>query len=248
MKKQLPVVIVLVVAIAFCAHAENEFEMDSIPTSAGTLNITFIGHGTLMFTFNDLVIHLDPWSRLTDYAALPKADIVLITHDHGDHLDPEALRHILTDETTFITTKKSNEKVPFGSVMRNGESRTIAGILIEAVPAYTLREVKRGQPHPPGECNGYILSFGDTRVYIASETENIPELKDIRDIDIAFLAMDGRFNLSPEEAVAAVRVFKPKVIYPYHYGKANLTPFIEGLKDTPEIEVRIRDMQIKSRP
>ena len=242
MQKILPVVILLLLAVAPHARAQNQFETDTIATSAGDLNITFIGHATLLFTFNDLVIHIDPWRRVADYSKMPKADIVLVTHDHADHLDPDALKHILTEKTTLIYTRTCAEMFPGGTVMRNGESMTVAGIQIEAVPAYTLREVKRGQPHPPGECNGYILTFGDKRVYIASETENIPELKQISDIDIAFLAMDGVFNISPEEAVEAVKVFKPEVIYPYHYSRADLTPFVEAFKDIPEIEVRIRDM------
>ena len=245
MRKIHCVVLILLLIGAVRGSSQQQFETDTIATSAGDLKITFIGHATLMFTFNDLVIHLDPWSRLADYSKLPKADFVFITHDHADHLDLKALKHIITDETTLAYTKKCAEVFPGGTIIRNGETLVFERITVRAVPAYTLREVKRGQPHPKGECNGYILTFGDKRVYIASETEIIPELKDIKDIDIAFLAMDGVFNLSPEEAVAAVNVFKPKVIYPFHYSRADLTPFIEAFKDIPEIEVRIRDMRVK---
>ncbi|MBA7592046.1 hypothetical protein ES708_34219 [subsurface metagenome] len=131
--------------------------------------------------------------------------------------------------------------------MRNGMTWELMGIMIEAVPAYCLieRDDPRSQPHTRGECNGYILTFGDKRVYIASETENIPELKEISDIDISFIAMDAIFNLTPEEAVDAVKAYRPKVIYPYHYANADLTPFIDAFNDIREIEVRIRDMRIK---
>jgi L-ascorbate metabolism protein UlaG (beta-lactamase superfamily) len=237
---------------ALSVYAQNEFETDTISTSAGDLVITFMRHATLMFTFNDVVIHVDPWSRAADYSQMPKANIVLITHEHQDHLDQKALEQVIkstsyyseNDETTLIYTKLCADKFPGGTVMRNGMTWKVKGILIEAVPAYCLipRDDPRSQPHTRWECNGYILTFGDTRVYIVSETENIEELKDIKDIDIAFLAMDGIFNLTPEEAIDAVNVFKPKVIYPYHYAKADLTPFIEAFKDNPDIEVRIRNM------
>ncbi len=116
---------------------------------------------------------------------------------------------------------------------------TVRGIGIEAVPAYTVKTPERGETHPKGECNGYIA---DKRVYIASETAVIPELKNISDIDITFLAMDVIYNISPEEAVEAVNMFKPWLIYPYHFNKADLTPFIEAFADNLDIGVRVRDM------
>ena len=242
----------LLLAAALTTHAQDQYEHDRIATSEGDLIITFLRHSTLMFTFNDLVIHVDPWSRAADYTKLPKADIVLVTHDHGDHLDPAALGQVIKsasfysehDSTTLIYTKLCADKFPGGSVMRNGMTWTVKGIKIEAVPAYCLipRDNPRSLPHTQWECNGYILTFGDKRVYIASETENIPELADIRDIDIAFLAMDSIFNLTPEEAVGVVKVFKPGVIYPYHFSNADITPFVKAFENNPDIEVRVRNM------
>ncbi|MFC1551617.1 MBL fold metallo-hydrolase [Candidatus Latescibacterota bacterium] len=252
MQKIRAFVVVFFLATALSTCAQNRFEEDTITTSDGDLVITFMRHATLMFTFNDLVIHVDPWNRAGDYSQIPKADIVLLTHEHGDHLDRRALAQVLKgtsyysekDETTMIYTKLCADRFPGGTVMRNGMTWKVKGILIEAVPAYCLipRDDPRSQPHTRRECNGYILTFGDKRVYLASETENIEELKDIRDIDIAFLAMDAIFNLTPEEAVGAVNVFKPRVIYPFHYADADLTPFIEAFENVPEIEVRIRNM------
>lgn len=243
---------VLLFTAAAPASAQDSYEQDTIHTSGGDLEITFLRHATLMFTFNDLVIHVDPWSRAADYSQLPKADIVLVTHDHNDHLDQRALRQVLKggsyysehDSTTLIYTKLCADRLPGGTVLRNGMTWKVKGIQIEAVPAYCLipRDNPYSQPHTRWECNGYILTFGDTRVYIASETENIEELKDIRDIDIAFLAMDSIFNLTPEEAVGVVNVFKPNVIYPYHFSDADLTPFIEAFANNPDIEVRVRNM------
>lgn len=234
-------------AVSFSAYARDRFETDTIATSHGDLKITFIGHGTLMFTFNDLVVHVDPWSVVADYSKLPQGDIVLLTHNHTDHLDPKALAHVIAPKTTLIYTQQCADAYPGGVVMRNGMMWKIKGLLIEAVPAYCLipRDDPRSQPHTQGECNGYIITFGDKRVYVVSETENIPELKDVRDIDVAFVAMDSIFNMTPEEAVGAVSIFKPRVVYPVHYADADLTPFVEAFKNDPDIEVRVRDMKIK---
>lgn len=234
-------------AFSFSANAQRTFETDTIPTSKGDLKITFIGHGTLMFTFNNQVIHVDPWSVVADYSKLPDADLILLTHNHTDHLDSKALEQIKTDKTTLIYTQECADAYPGGIVMRNGMTRTEKGIKIEAVPAYCLipRTDPRSKPHTKGECNGYILSFGDKRVYVVSETENIPELKAVKNIDIAFVAMDGIFNLTPEEAIGAVKAINPKVVYPYHYADADLTPFIKAFGKDSGTEVRIRDMKIK---
>jgi L-ascorbate metabolism protein UlaG (beta-lactamase superfamily) len=241
--------IILLFVIILPARAQIQFDRDVIQTSAGDLEITFIGHGTLMFRFEGLVIHVDPWSQVGDYAKMPKADIILLTHNHADHLDPKAIELAKTDKTTLIYTQQCADSYPGGVVMRNYMTWKVKGLLIEAVPAYCLipRTDPRSKPHTQGECNGYILRFGDKRVYIASETENIPELKEVRDIDIAFIAMDSIFNLSPVEAIDAVKAFKPKVIYPYHYASADLTPFIDAFKGNPDIEVRVRDMKIKQK-
>ena len=254
MQKILPFVVALFVATAFSSIAQDQqYEEDVFPTSEGDLIITFLRHSTMMFTFNDLVIHVDPWSRAADYSQLPKGDIVLLTHEHGDHLDRRALAQVIKDttsfyseydETTLIYTKICSDRFPGGTVMRNGMTWDVKGINIEAVPNYCLipRDHPSSQPHTQWECNGYILTFGDKRVYVVSETENIPELRNIEDIDIALLPMDGVFNLTPEEAVDVVNVFKPRVIYPIHYSQADLTPFIEAFENNPDIEVRIRNM------
>jgi L-ascorbate metabolism protein UlaG (beta-lactamase superfamily) len=244
MRTILSIFLVLIFTLAVTAYAQ-EIEKDVIATSGGDLEIHFLGHATLMFKFNGVVMHLDPWSRVADYSTLPKADIALLTHDHSDHLDPKALAQVLRDDTSLIYTQVCAEMFPGGSVIKQGMSWKVEGIGIEAVAAYTIKIPEKGQSHPEGECNGYILTFGDKRIYIASETANIPELKDIKDIDIAFLAMDSVYNLSPEEAVDVVKVFAPKVIYPFHYNRADLSPFISAFENDPGIEVRIRDMRIR---
>jgi L-ascorbate metabolism protein UlaG (beta-lactamase superfamily) len=235
----------LVMMLSSTAGAQMEFEKDVIKTESGDLEITFIGHGTVMFTHNGKVIHVDPWSQLADYSKLPKADIILITHEHRDHLDPKALAVIRTEKTAVLLPEKCATQAEGGLVMNNGDVKTIAGVKIEAVPAYNLVHMRsEGMPfHPKGEGNGYVLAFGDKRAYVAGDTENTPEMKALKDIDIAFLPMNLPYTMTPEMVADAARAFKPKILYPYHYGETDTSEIIRLLKDEGEIEVRIRKMQ-----
>ncbi len=225
--------------------AREPFEKDVIKTASGDLEITFIGHGSLMMKFDRKIIHVDPFSKLTDYTKLPKADAVLITHEHQDHLDPGALQAIRTKETTIVLNAASTEKVPGGITMKNGDVRQVLGIMVEAVPAYNLvHKRENGQPyHPKGQGNGYVLTFGSTRVYIAGDTENTPEMKALRNIDYAFLPMNLPYTMAPEMVADAAKAFKPRVLYPYHFGDTDTAGLIELLKNDIGIEVRIRKMQ-----
>ncbi|MCA1961192.1 MAG: MBL fold metallo-hydrolase [Desulfomonile sp.] len=221
------------------------FETDVIKTSAGDLKITFIGHGTLMFEFGGKAIHVDPWSKLADYGTLPKANLVLITHEHQDHLDIEALKKVRDDKTPCVLTEICAKKVNGGTVMHNGDVKTVEGIKIEAVPAYNLVHKRdNGQPfHPKGQGNGYILTFADKRVYVAGDTENTPEMKALKEIDIAFLPMNLPYTMTPEMIADAAKAFKPKILYPYHTGETDLSKLTDLMKDSPGIEVRIRKMK-----
>jgi L-ascorbate metabolism protein UlaG (beta-lactamase superfamily) len=236
--------ILFFMGIASLANAQAQFETDNITTSSGDLKITFIGHGTLIFTFNGKVIHVDPYGELVDYSILPKADIILITHEHSDHFDLSAIKILRTNQTELVLTETCAQKISGGMVMKNGEMQTIQGIKIEAVPAYNIVHKRdNGQPfHPQGVGNGYILTFGDRRVYVAGDTENIPEMKTIQGIDVAFLPMDLPYTMTPEMVADAAKVFKPKILYPYHYGDTDTSQLLEILKDVREIEVRIRKM------
>jgi L-ascorbate metabolism protein UlaG (beta-lactamase superfamily) len=239
-------VLCFIVLHAFSAKAQSQFETDMFKTSAGDLEITFIGHGTLMLTVNGKVIHVDPVSDYADYPTLPKADLILVTHEHGDHLDPKALEAIQAEKTMLVYNEACTKKVPGGEVMKNGDVKTIEGITtIEAVPAYNIVHKRdNGQPfHPEGRGNGYVLTFGDTRLYIAGDTENTPEMKALQDIDIAFLPMNLPYTMTPEMVADAAKAFKPNILYPYHYGKTDAAELVELLKEIPEIEVRIRKLQ-----
>lgn len=221
------------------------FDQDTISTTHGDLILTFIGHGSLMMRYGGRTIHIDPWSRLADYATLPKADCILLTHEHGDHCDLQALEKIRTDSTVLILTKACAGKVKGGTVMNNGERREVFDFIVETVPAYNLVHIREdGTPfHTKGSGNGYVLTFGRTRVYVAGDTENIPEMKDLADIAIAFLPMNLPYTMIPEMVADAARAFKPKILYPYHYGSTDPQKLVGLLKDVKEIEVRVRKME-----
>ena len=223
---------------------QGKFETDGLPTSAGDLSITFLGHGSLLMVFKRINIYVDPFGKVADYASLPKADLVFVTHEHFDHLDPQALSSIRTDKTLLVLTEICAQQVTGGTVMRNGDVQTVAGIPVEAVASYNLVHKRpSGDPfHPKGCGNGYILNFGDTRLYIAGDTENIPEMKALQDIAIAFLPMNLPYTMTPEMVADAAKAFRPRILYPYHYGDTDVSKLVELLKGEKEIEVRIRKM------
>ena len=221
----------------------ERFETDVLQTSAGDLEMTFLGHGTLLLTFGGKTIHVDPFGRVANYATLPKADVVLITHEHGDHMDLEALAHVRTPKTELILTETCAKQVAGGVVMRNGDTHTVHGMRIEAVPAYNIVHKRpNGQPfHPQGVGNGYVVTFGDKRVYIAGDTEDIPEMKELHDIDCAFLPMNLPYTMTPEMVADAAKVFRPRILYPYHFGETDTARLAELLSGEA-IEVRIRKL------
>jgi L-ascorbate metabolism protein UlaG (beta-lactamase superfamily) len=227
------------------AFAQEKFETDIIKTSAGDLKITFIGHGTLMLSFGGKVIHVDPYSDVADFNALPKAHLILLTHEHGDHLDLKALNAVRTEKTVVVLTEACTKQVQRGVVMMNGDVKTVEGLKIEAVPAYNIVHKRdTDQPfHPKGAGNGYIITFGDKRVYVGGDTENTPEMKGLKNIDIAFLPMNLPYTMTPEMVADAAKAFKPKILYPYHFGETEPSKVVSLLKGTPEIEVRIRKMK-----
>jgi L-ascorbate metabolism protein UlaG (beta-lactamase superfamily) len=223
----------------------QKLEEDVIKTSAGDLKITFIGHSSLIFTFGGQVIHCDPVMSEGNYQQLPRADLILITHDHYDHFDQAALKILKKDSTIIAGPASCQSKVPGLKVMKNGDRLNLLGLEIEAVPAYNLVHKRPdGQPfHPRGAGNGYVITFGDKRVYVAGDTENIPEMKNLKNIDIAFLPMNLPYTMTPEMVAEAAKWIKPAILYPYHYGDTNTARLVTLLKDTPEIEVRIRRMK-----
>ena len=244
MKIEMAVMVMMMLG-GMAVMAEDAMEKDVVKTSAGDLEITFIGHGSLMLAFGGKIIHVDPCGQFADYSKLPKADLVLLTHGHPDHLDPAAMRSVRAANRVVVLPPICAGKVTGGTVMTNGDVRTVLGIKVEAVPAYNVANKRDdGRPfHPKGEGNGYVLTFGDQRIYIAGDTENTPEMKALKQIDCAFLPMNLPYTMTPEMVADAARAFKPKIIYPYHYGETNPARLVELLKDTPDVGVRIRKMK-----
>jgi L-ascorbate metabolism protein UlaG (beta-lactamase superfamily) len=246
MSRYLPFIVFLSAVAVFplsLAKAAQPFETDTIKTSTGVLEMTFIGHGSLMFAFGGKTIHVDPDSRLADYKTLPKADLILVTHEHKDHCDPKAIEALSTEKTVLVTSESCAGEVKNRIVMRNGEVKTVEGFQIQAVPAYNLVHMRgEGVPfHPKGVGNGYVIAFGDKKVYVAGDTEDIPEMKDLKGIDIAFLPMNLPYTMTPEMVAKAAKSFNPKILYPYHFGETDTSAVTRLLKDSG-IEVRLRKM------
>lgn len=220
------------------------FETDRIPTAAGDLAVTFLGHASLKFAFAGKEIYVDPFSRLADYSQLPKADVILVTHEHADHFDPAAITAVRTGRTQVVMPAAMAGKLAGEIGMQNGDVRTIGGLPVEAVPAYNiLHKRENGQPfHVRGEGNGYILTFGDQRIYAAGDTENILEMKTLRGIDVAFLPVNIPYTMTPEMAADAARAFRPRILYPYHSGDTDLSRLTALLSGEEGIEIRIRKM------
>ncbi len=237
--RYLLVAAVLSAMVMLTAYAQKKFQEDMVKTSGGDLKITFIGHGTLRMSYAGKVIDIDPVSMYADYATLPKADLILITHEHGDHLDQKAIKAASTANTTLVVNMSSAKALPQGILMKNGDTRTVEGVAIEAVPAYNLEKPF----HAKGNGNGYVLTFGDKKVYVAGDTENVPEIKTLKNIDTAFLPMNQPYTMTPEQVADVAKAMRPKVLYPYHFGGTDTGALVNLLKDEKEIEVRIRDLK-----
>lgn len=222
----------------------QEFESDSFRTKDGkNLQLTFIKHASLLLTFEGNHIYVDPVSEYADYSLLPKADVVLITHEHADHLDPQAIAAVEKEGTVIVANASSRQKLGKGLVMNNGDRlNPVEWMSIEAVPAYNTtpgREIY----HPRKRDNGYVLTLGGSRIYIAGDTEDIPEMNQLKEIDIAFLPVNQPYTMTVPQAAHATRMFMPKILYPYHYSNTPINELKQALQDTKEVEVRIRQLQ-----
>jgi len=231
-------------AMVVIGYSQETSEFDKITTSAGVVEMYFIGHGSLMFKLNGFVIYIDPVRSSGNYDFLPKADLILVTHEHGDHLDPKLIGDLKKPGTLLFCNQNSTSKVSWGMAMKAGDRQEINNIIIEAVPAYNIvNESSPGHPfHPKGTGIGYLLTVGRKRFYVAGDTENTPEMKSLRNIDVAFLPMNLPYTMTPAMVADAALAFKPRILYPYHYGETDTTEIVKLLKDSG-IEVRIRNLK-----
>ena len=211
-----------------------------LPTE-GQVEITPITHGSVVLRWENKTIYVDPWSQ-GDYQNLPPADLILITDIHGDHMDPEQIAKVRKSDTVIIAPAEVQKTVTEARILNNGETTEVIGVQIEAIAMYNLqRGPQPGQLyHTKGRGNGYILSFGSERIYLSGDTECIPEMKQLQDIDVALVCMNLPYTMTPQEAAECVNTFRPKVVYPYHYGGSDLDAFKEAVT-APGIQVKILD-------
>ena len=215
---------------------------DTFTTTVGDLTVTPIHHATLLLRVGGKAIYVDPVSEDASYEGLPKADFVFVTDVHGDHMDPKGLAKVQKEGTVIVAPPAVNEKMPAGVVMKNGDTHDFTLFEAEAVPMYNL--VRGPAPgkrfHDKGRGNGYIFTFGKTRLYVSGDTECTPEMKALKNIDIAFVCMNLPYTMPPAEAAACVNAFKPKVLFPFHDKGSNLDELSTAVKPESKVEIRKR--------
>ena len=220
---------------------KTKFEDDVIKTSGGDLKITSIAGYSVRFTYQGKVIDVDPVGRAADYSQLPKADVILVTHIGQAHSDPETVKLLSKDKTALLVCPLCSLDLPTGTIMINDETKTVAALKIEAVPAYEVKG-RFGVFRPTkGAANGYVISFGDKRVYVGGETENVPEVKALKQIDVAFLPVIR--TMPPKDFADTVKAMQPKIVFPYAYGTNDPKDLAALLKDTQGIDLRVRDLK-----
>ena len=234
---------------ANCQHNQgaaptDTYEVDEFKTKSGKeIKFHALMHASIRIEYDGKEIEIDPVLKLrersVDYASMPKADYIFVTHEHQDHFDKEAIKQLSGENTMLITNKRCGDMLGYGTVMANGDKQRIADdFFIEAVPAYNTTEANK-KFHPKGRDNGFILTIDGLRIYIAGDTEDIPEMSDIKDIDIAFLPCNQPFTMTPEQLVSAAKIVKPRVLFPYHYGQTDVSGIPDLLKEHG-VEVRVR--------
>jgi len=245
--------IVFIFTVSFIRSQKNE--IDEFKTQNGIIKVHPILHGSLVLTYNNTTVYVDPYGGSDLYKSFKSPDIVLITDIHGDHLDHKTLDAIDTSNAIFITPKEVASKLPKSliskiEVLKNGQGIHRLNIFFKAIAMYNLPEVENSK-HPKGRGNGYVLNIDDKQLYISGDTEDIPEMRTLQHIDIAFICMNLPYTMDINQAASAVLEFQPKVVYPYHYRGA------DGLSDIKEfkklvnaknknIEVRLRNWYPKN--
>lgn len=223
---------------------EEAYEVDTFTTKSGkTVKFHALVHASIRIEYDGKEIQIDPVAKLGEktinYAAMPQADYLFITHEHHDHFDTTAINQLTGENTQLITNQRCAEMLGYGTAMANGDTLQIADdFTVEAVPAYNTTEGHL-QFHPRGRDDGFILTLDGLRIYIAADTEDIPEMAEIKDIDVAFLPCNQPYTMTPEQLINAARMVKPKVLFPYHYGQTDVSGIPSQL-EADGVEVRIR--------
>ena len=223
---------------------------DQIATTKGPLTVQPVTHGSVVFTWNGKTIYVDPTGGAAAYAGLATPDVILITDIHGDHLDPKTLASLSVGKALMVVPKAVAEKLPAEykaqvRVLRNGQRLDAFGMSVSAVPMYNLPEAAEA-PHTKGRGNGYVLHLGGKNVYLSGDTEDIPEMRALKNIDVAFVCMNLPYTMDVNQAAQGVLAFKPAIVYPYHYRGQNGLSDVATFKKTvnaanKKIDVRLRN-------
>ena len=222
--------------------------VQTFKTSAGAVEITPIYHASVMIKAGGETIYIDP-APPANISGLKPGGLILITDIHGDHLNPADITTLSDEKTEIVAPAAVQATLKSAKVIANGESIQWHKWRITAVPMYNMRNaMPNGTPyHPKGRGNGYILSYGGKHFYFAGDTEGTPEMRELKDIDVAFIPMNLPYTMTPEDAADAVKAFKPKVVIPYHYRGQDVQKFASALNGTG-IEVRILDWYSNAAP
>lgn len=232
-------------ASPFLPAAEAALIGDRVATSEGDLVIHPINHATLALGWKNLTLYADPVGGAARFDGLPRPDLVLLTDIHQDHLSVETLKAVAGEKTRFIASAAVAQQLPADlkkrtTALANGQTTALLGLQVEAIPAYNLT-AERLKFHTKGRGNGYVLTLGGKRVYLSGDTEDIPEMRALKNIDVAFICMNLPYTMDVDHAAAAVREFHPKIVYPYHCRGSDLEKFKELVDEGAGVEVRVRD-------
>lgn len=216
---------------------------ETFKTSLGKLDITLLGHGSLLFQIDGKNIYIDPCKTFINQPTLPTADVIIITHNHFDHFDPKEIELLSAANTTTIAPEQCNSIKP-SITLKNGQTAAVYNMKIEAVPAYNIKhKTEKGELfHPKGEGNGYVITIGDKIIYVAGDTEDIPEMAKLKNIDVAFLPYNLPYTMDITMFENAVKMIKPAIVYPYHYKGADINELKIRLGKLKNIEIRIRNI------
>jgi L-ascorbate metabolism protein UlaG (beta-lactamase superfamily) len=223
-------------------------QVQTIPTNSGDLQIQPVMHATFVMNYNGKSFYIDPTGGPSAFAGMAPPDVIIITDIHGDHCDPKTIDSIRTANTIIVAPKAVIERMTGINpsklvVVNNGEKTDQAGAVIYAIPMYNLPEAADSR-HTKGRGNGYVITFGGKNIYISGDTEDIPEMRKLMDIDVAFVCMNLPYTMDINQAASAVLEFKPKIVIPYHYrgqdGFSDVNAFKKLVNDgNKDIEVRL---------
>ncbi|MCC9138268.1 MBL fold metallo-hydrolase [Pontibacter silvestris] len=243
-------ILALLFSIAFLRASAQNASPDQVDTKKGPLTIQPIEHASLVLTWNNRTIYVDPTGGAEAYEGIKSPDMILLTDIHGDHLDKETLKALSTKNAVVIAPKAVADQLPENLqqqavVLNNGESTTQLDIPVKAIAMYNLPE-NADAMHPKGRGNGYVLNIGGKKIYLSGDTEGTPEMRSLKNIDVAFICMNLPYTMDVDQAANAVLDFKPKIVYPYHYRGKNGLSDVERFKKmvnekSKQIEVRLKN-------